>query len=150
MENFTGRNQHLPHKDHHSRLDLNMTDSPEISRLRSALSDWRRVLLFVAILAGSCVRFHVAVTLNPMQHLWSDPARHWDNATVPVTRNPLNGIDPLIYQVWLMVVAKVTNGSTTALGLYAGLLSALTPWLWYLFLRELLPSQLLALIGYAL
>ena len=36
------------------------------------------------------------------------------------------------------------------MGLYAGLLSVVTPWLWYCFLRELLPGRLLALIGYAL
>jgi hypothetical protein len=96
------------------------------------------------------VRFYVAVTLSPAQHLWSDPARHWQNALEPVTRNPLSGIDPLTYQIWLMVVAKVFNGSMRAMGPYAGLLSVLTPWLWYRFLRELLPTKLLALIGYGL
>lgn len=127
-----------------------MRDSRLLRRLRSALSDWRRVLLFMVIVAGSGVRFHDAVTSNPMHHLFSDPARHWENATVTITRNPLNGIDPLTYQVWLMVMAKVTNGSTIAMGLYAGLLSVLTPWLWYRFLRELLPGRFLALIGYAI
>ena len=127
-----------------------MRDSRLLRRLRSALSEWRRVLLFTVILTGSGVRFYTAVTSNPMHHLFSDPARHWENATLAITRNPMNGIDPLTYQVWLMVMAKVTNGSTIAMGLYAGLLSVLTPWLWYLFLRELLPGRLLALIGYAI
>ena len=35
-------------------------DSDRIERLKSFLSDWRRLLLFAAILAGSLVRFTVA------------------------------------------------------------------------------------------
>src|SRR5258705_3878580 len=122
--------------------------SEPMKRLQRELSDWRYLLLFAAILAGSFVRFNVALELPPNLRVWSDPARHWENATVPITHNPLNGIDPLMYQVWLMVVLKVTNGH--AMGIYAGILSAGTPWLWYRFLRELLPGKVLALTGYAL
>ena len=123
-----------------------MADFYQISRPRSG---WCRLLLLAVILAGSCVRFYEAVTLSPAQHIWSDPARHWHNAATLLTRDPLSGIDPLTYQIWLMVVAKVVDWNLRAMGPYAGLLSVLTPWLWYRFLRELLPAKLLALIGYA-
>jgi hypothetical protein len=127
-----------------------MVDSCRVERPRSIVSDYRRLLLLAAILAGSFVRFYIAVTQNPAEHIWSDPARHWRNAATLLTRNPLSAIDPLSYQIWLMIVAKLINGSQKAWGLYAGLLSVLTPWLWYRFLRELLPANLLPLIGYAI
>ena len=113
-----------------------MVVSYQIIRLRSVWSDWRRLLLFAAIFGGSCVRFYVAVTLNPAQHIWSDPARHWHNAATLLTRNPLSGMDPLTYQIWLMVVADVIKVCPRAVGPYAGLLSVLSPWLWYRFLRS--------------
>jgi 4-amino-4-deoxy-L-arabinose transferase-like glycosyltransferase len=59
-------------------------------------------------------------------------------------------IDPVFYQAWLSFVAKFTLDIPLLVGIYSGLLSAVTPWLWYRFLRELLPRKRQALIGWAI
>ena len=59
-------------------------------------------------------------------------------------------IDPIFYQAWLSFIAKFTLDIPGLVALYAGVLSALTPWLWYRFLRELLPHKRQALLGWAL
>jgi hypothetical protein len=74
----------------------------------------------------------------------------WQSAIAPLDPNPLAVIDPFFYQVWLGIAAKITMGLPLAVGVYSGLLSALTPWVWYRFFRESLPSKTMALLGWAI
>ena len=85
-----------------------------------------------------------------MDAIWSDPGRHWYFGTHPLDTQPLLAIDPLGYHVYLGAVAKLTAGSHVLVAFWTALLSLSGPWLWYRFLRELLPSRDWALAGWAI
>jgi 4-amino-4-deoxy-L-arabinose transferase-like glycosyltransferase len=106
--------------------------------------------LHVVILAGSAVRVREAFVHNPMNELFSDPLRHWTFARETLSEQPWAIIDPPLFQMWLSLVQKWSMGVPLLVAIYAGALSAVTPWLWYRFLREHLSSRVLALTGWAL
>ena len=112
--------------------------------------DPRDALLYALILCGSLVRMVMPFVHNPLDHRWSDPGRWWGYTGTGVDTPPLALIDPVFYQAWLSFIAKFTLDIPVLVALYAGLLSALTPWLWYRFLRELLPGKRRALLGWAI
>jgi len=109
------------------------------------------ILLYVLVVAGEGVRLALPFLVNPLDHLWSDPGRWWDYATkTGIETPPLALIDPVFYQAWLSFVAKLTLDVPELVAAYTGILSAVTPWVWYRFFRELLPDdKRLALVGWA-
>ena len=112
------------------------------ARLRAAM---------LCVLAAACAyRVWLVASFNPMDAIWSDPARHWNFGTHPLDTQPLVAIDPVGYQVYLGILAKLTAGSAMLVGYWTALLSLAGPWLWYRFLRELLPSRDWALAGWIL
>jgi hypothetical protein len=132
-----------------------MTTPPRPWSWLSRLVDWLRALrvhvlaLYLLIAAGSFLRVREAFVHNPMDELFSDPLRHWTFARETLSAQPWALVDPPFYQIWLSVVQKWSLGEPLLVAVYAGLLSAATPWLWYGFLRESLRSRTLALIGWA-
>lgn len=113
-------------------------------------SRWLRALLYLLIAAGCAARVVEVWTHNPLQHLFSDPDRHWNEARETLTAAPMTLFDPPLYQMWLSVVQKFTLQVPSLVAAVAIALSLLTPWLWYRFLRELLAARTLALAGWAL
>lgn len=111
---------------------------------------WFVYLLYGVILLGCLVRVWEVFLHNPINHLFSDPLRHWDHARLPLEASPLAIFDPPLYQLWLSLVQKWSLGIPELIALYAAVLSVVTPWLWYCFLREALASSTLALVGWAL
>ncbi|CAK0755330.1 PMT_2 domain-containing protein [Gammaproteobacteria bacterium] len=114
------------------------------------LSKHADYLLYLLIIFGCIIRFVEVWTHNPIHHLFSDPMRHWEHARATLWVQPMAVIDPPLYQIWLSVVQKWTLGLPVLTATYAGMLSVITPWLWYRFLREALYSRTLALTGWAL
>jgi hypothetical protein len=113
----------------------------------------RRVLptsLYLLIVAGSLLRIVEPFVHNPMDNIFSDPERHWIHAGSTLSPPPWAIIDQPIFQMWLSLVQKWSLGLRALIATYAGLLSAITPWFWYRFLRECLRSRTLALFGWAL
>ncbi len=106
-------------------------------------------LLYLLIAAGSVVRFREVFLIHPLDQLYSDPGRHWEHAKQTLSPAPWQLIDPPIFQMWVSLVQKWSMGSRLLVGVYAGCLSVLTPWTWYLFFRESLRSKTLALAGWA-
>ena len=106
-------------------------------------------VLYALIALGCALRIYNVVVHNPIDHLWSDPLRHWTHAKEPLVPSPMALFDPLIYQTWLSVVQRVTMGIPELIAVYAAALSVATPWFWYRFLRESLNSKTLALAGWA-
>jgi 4-amino-4-deoxy-L-arabinose transferase-like glycosyltransferase len=89
-------------------------------------------------------------TLSPLDHLWSDPLRHWAHAREPLTPSPMALFDPPVYQIWLSVLQKITMGLPELVEAFVAALSIIGPWCWYRFLRETITSRTLALTGLAL
>jgi hypothetical protein len=109
-----------------------------------------RILLF-ALLFGACaLRVWLVFRFNPMDHVWSDPERHWILGSRPLDTQPMAAIDPIGYQVYLAVLAKLTVQSPVLVAFWTALLSLAGPWLWYRFLRELVPGRDWALAGWVL
>jgi Dolichyl-phosphate-mannose-protein mannosyltransferase len=107
------------------------------------------ILVFLFIAFGTYQRLVTPLEFNPLSSLLSDPGRHWGYA-IKINEEPVTATDNIGYQLWLSVIARITTINALALGVYAGLLSAITPWIWYRFFREAVNSKLVALIGWAL
>ena len=97
------------------------------------------------IIAGSALRVDWAVRHSPIDFVFSDPSRHWFNATHPLDVNPIAGIDPPAYELWLGAIARITLANRVALGIYAALLSLIAPFVWFLFAQTILQKRILAL-----
>jgi hypothetical protein len=109
-----------------------------------------RAGLYTFILAASAYRVWLVVRYNPAAQIWSDMARHWQAGIRPLDAGPMSLIDPVGYQLYLAAMAKLTLGSPLLVAYWTALLSVTGPWLWYLFLRELLPGKNWALAGWAM
>jgi hypothetical protein len=145
--------------------------------MKPSLGDWRYLLLwilwgglvagaFVAILrrfgvsrlhsffyfviiATSVVRAWYIFTYNPVNHIWSDPARHWEQGTDLLRIDLMSMTDPIGYQIYVAVLAKLSLKIPGLVAYFTTLLSLAGPWLWYRFFRELQSSKTLALAGWA-
>ncbi len=94
-----------------------------------------RVLMLLIIL-GSCVRIFVCLQHNPMDYLWSDPLRHWQNGLAFPRGGYFGASDPILFQVYIFVLQKVSHGNRIVVGLASALLSVLMPWTYYRAARD--------------
>ena len=78
---------------------------------------------------------------SPLQHLYSDPQRHWDNGAAFLHPNIMGSNDPYLYQLWLFALRWLATDNTPLIQLGCGLLCAAMPIGWYRALRELLPRS---------
>lgn len=111
---------------------------------------WIYLGLYLLIAVGIWLRVDQVFSYNPMEHIWSDPQRHWEQGTETLRRDPMSLTDPVMYQIYIGVLAKLTLGEPILVALYTALLACLTPWIWYRFARELLPGRLQATAVWAL
>ena len=109
-----------------------------------------RIALVLLLMAACAFRIWLVFTYNPVNHLWSDPERHWLNGTRPMDLSPMVAIDPVRYQIYIGALAKLTLRQPLLVAYWTALLSLAGPWLWYRFLRELLPSRDWALAGWVI
>jgi hypothetical protein len=78
---------------------------------------------------------------SPLQHLFSDPLRHWENGERFLHPTVMGSSDPYLYQLWLFLLQQTTQGSGPWVLLGCGVLCAAMPYGWYRALRELLPKK---------
>ncbi len=83
---------------------------------------------------------------SPLQHLFSDPQRHWENGAQFLHPNIMGSADPRLFQLWMFALRSLTHDQAPAILLGCGLLCAAMPYGWYRALRELQPRRR-ALIG---
>jgi len=104
--------------------------------------------ILLGLLAAACAyRVWLVFSYNPMEHIWSDSGRHWLFGTRPLDTSPMVMMDPIGYQLYVGILAKLTAQSFLLVAAWTALLSLSGPWLWYRFLRELLPGRDWALAG---
>jgi hypothetical protein len=109
-----------------------------------------RAALLLMLAAASLYRVVLVVQYNPIDAVSSDAARHWFTGTHPLDVGPMAAVDPVLYGIYLGILAKLTVGSPILVAFWTALLSLSAPWLWYRFLRELLPNRDWALLGWVL
>lgn len=119
-----------------------------IAAARAGVSRVHTALYFL-ILLGSIVKVWYIFTYNPVDHIWSDPARHWEQGTDLLRTDLMALTDPIGYQVYVAVIAKITLKIPELVAFYASLLALFGAWIWYRFLRELQSNKTLALCAWA-
>jgi hypothetical protein len=122
--------------------------NPDSATLSPNVGNIARLVLYAAVVAGLAFRVREAFVHNPLDHLFSDPLRHWEAARDPFNTSPMVLIDPPLYQMWLSLAQRLTLAEPRLVSAYAAAMSVATPWCWYLFLREQLGQRTLALAGW--
>lgn len=128
------------------------SNSPYIERMNAWLTvgNLLRAFVYFVILFGIIYRIDYIIEFNPMHQIWSDPARHWEQGIDVLRFDPMSQTDPVIFQLYISVLAKLTLKIPELVAFYTILLAIMTPWIWYRFMRELQPSKNAALAGWAL
>lgn len=106
-------------------------------------------VLYAIIVAGNLLQIWVIVEYNPVDHVWSDPGRHWEQGVEPLRIDLMSMSDPIMYQLYIGALAKLTLNMPALVTFYTSLLALAGHWIWYRFFRELQTSKTLALAGWA-
>jgi hypothetical protein len=104
--------------------------------------------LWLIVIAGTLLRLLYPYFDNPISYLVEDTLRHYVHGFHMGT-DVFSFLDPLGYQVWLTFWFKIIGTNHSLIALYAGILCALTPYIWYRWMLCCLPSKRAALVGYA-
>ena len=88
-------------------------------------------LLVILIVAASCFRVFLCFVHNPMDYIWSDMSRHWDNGRFFPRGGYTGAADPIVYQVYIFVLQRITASNRLLIALASSLLSVLMPWTYY-------------------
>jgi hypothetical protein len=114
--------------------------------LRHHLDPRQESLWRLLLACGVAFRFwNVLVYRNPMNLIFSDAARHVDNARHFLDPNPMGASNPFFYQFFLWAMFKLTHEAKPAMGVVAAWLSILYPFCWYLFAAQVTKRRITAL-----
>lgn len=96
------------------------------------------------------LRFLFPFLYSPLQQIWSDPARHWENGA-RIFSNPhfMNGVDAKFYQLFIWAIQQIGTIYQPLILVCSGLLCAVGAYVWYKAARELMaktPALIVALI----
>ena len=78
---------------------------------------------------------------SPLGHLFSDPARHWENGMRFLNPTFMGSGDPILYQLWLYLLIKIKGNVAAVVATGTGFLCAAMPYGWYRAFKELLPKS---------
>ncbi len=104
-----------------------------------SVKNLRVVFIFVLLL-----RFLFPFYHNPINALFSDPGRHWNNGLTFVSSPGLfNAIDPKLYQIYIYLLQQISNNGNnhSIIALFTGLLCASFAYFWFRFAKEILPKK---------
>jgi hypothetical protein len=104
---------------------------------------------FIVALLGLGFRFTNPFSFNPISFLQTDPARHWELAQTAITSDIMTAIDPIAYQSFLSVLARVCGENQLLHAYCAGVLSVTTAVIWYFFFREYLNKKVFLNMAFA-
>lgn len=113
-------------------------------RFRYLDSFWQNERFWQALIALGCALrvWQILVLQHPLDAIFSDPGRHWDNAQDFLNPGPMGSGNPVFYQLFLALIQQLTSENRLALGLVTVALSLSLPLTWYLFAREVLTAKL--------
>jgi hypothetical protein len=105
-----------------------MTDSPKHSAYYK--------LAIVLIIAASCLRVFICFVHNPLDYLFSDMLRHWNNGGLFPRGGYFGAADPIVYQIYIFALRRMTADNRLLIALASSILSVLMPWTYYRAARE--------------
>ena len=94
-----------------------------------------------------CYRFLVPLFNNPLNHLASDPLRHWRNGQNLFNPSLMGSADPKAYQLYLWLVNLIAGQNHEAVALITGLLCASMALVWYGVCTELFSPRKALVLG---
>lgn len=83
---------------------------------------------------------------SPMDLIYSDMHRHWDNAAHFLKPGVMASSNPIFYQIWLWFFRTITHDHRFSMNMMALLLSFFGLWVWYAVARRVVTNQRTALI----
>ena len=101
-------------------------------------------MLFACGLAMRVVA--ILILRNPMEVIFSDPERHWNNAAQFLHPDPQGAQDPFVYQLYLYAVQRLTQNDRAWIGFATAVLSVTYPLVWYGFAGSVLRRHINALV----
>jgi hypothetical protein len=105
-------------------------------------------VLITAVVIGTCFRIFYPFYYNPLDSLYSDMERHYHNA-FDVKGDDLEAVlNNAGFEVFLSTVLRITGHDRFLISCVMALLSAITPWCWYRWFREVTGNKTIALCGY--
>lgn len=108
---------------------------------------WLVPLLWMLLGATLCIRLVFPHYFSPLDHLFSDPLRHWDNAIYFSENRFYAGVDPKGYQWFLAPIYAWWEGAREPTQWAVGLQCFLTGVFWFLVAKELLPERVAVVTG---
>ncbi len=96
-------------------------------------------MLWAVFAACLAIRFWYVFYNGPLNHLFSDPGRHWINGTRFFWPHIMGSIDPFMYQFWLRALQWLDHSTGYVVLTGTGVLSMALPFFWFKASRELLP-----------
>ncbi|HKD83208.1 MAG TPA: hypothetical protein VKB58_00575 [Terriglobales bacterium] len=92
-------------------------------------------VLMALIVAASCFRVLLCFVHNPMDYLWMDMVRHWENGLHFPRGGYAGAADPIVYQVYLFVLQRLTACNRYLIAFASAVLSVFMPWTYYMAAR---------------
>jgi 4-amino-4-deoxy-L-arabinose transferase-like glycosyltransferase len=108
-----------------------------------------QAVLITLIVVGTIMRFCHPFLFHPLDSLWSDNERHFHNAFDVKGTNLESILNTPGFEVFLATVFRITGQDRYLVAFVWGILSCLTPFVWYQWLRELTRDKTISLLGYA-
>gem|GEM_PF-2236900 len=107
----------------------------------------QRQLSYLFIGLFNALQVWVIFKYNPINHVWSDAQRHWEQGTQVLRQDLMAFTDPVMYQLYIGALAKLTLGLPSLVAYFTSLLALFNSYVWYRFFRELQTSKSIALWG---
>jgi hypothetical protein len=104
----------------------------------SSSSEHRLQWLFGAVLLW---RLQLPFFASPLDHLFSDPNRHWFNGLRFLDPDLIGAGDPYLYQLWMYLLRTLSADHAPTILLATGVLCAAMPYGWYRALKELVSRR---------
>jgi hypothetical protein len=95
-----------------------------------------RKALWGLILLGSALRIFVCFEQNPLDFLFSDPARHWSNGLRFFHPSYIGAGDSIFFQAYVHFLQVVSGNNREFIAGSSALLSVIMPWTYYRAARE--------------
>ena len=97
---------------------------------------FRNALPIVLIAVACIVRICICFQHNPMDYLFSDMSRHWNNGFNFPHGGYVGAADPIGYQVYISVLRRLSGDNRLLVALASAILSLLMPWVYYRAARD--------------
>ena len=110
---------------------------------------WQHSVLYGGIVVGVFIKIYTIFSYNPLNHIFSDPARHWEQGTDLFRIDLMSMTDPVFYQLYVAFIAKLSLKIPAIVALITSVVAISAPWFWYKFIRELKVGKTLALSAWA-